>query len=130
MGRPRVLIWGVVPEGAVDLRWLDWTLDDFGTVGGDAVAKAEARRWHGAVQAGLEAEALMQRVQAPPDALPLDANLTGTVAGHDAAAGQARGYQVVASGGNRWWRVEPATGPAPTPESPRSAMASRAALPD
>ena len=125
-----MLIWGVVPEGAVDLRWLDWTLDDFGTVGGDAVAKAEARRRHGAVQAGLEAEALMQLVQAPPDALPLDANLTGTVAGHAAAAGQARGYQVVASGGNRWWRVEPATGPAPTPESPRSAMASRAALPD
>ncbi len=43
-----VPIWGVAPEGEVDLRWLDWTLDDVGIVGGDAMAQAEARLWHGA----------------------------------------------------------------------------------
>ncbi len=114
--RPRALIWGMVPAPQDQvLRWLDWALDDVAVHGGDAVAQAEARLWHGSVQAALEKEALMFLAQAPDTLFPLD---IGTMAagdgwGLDAQADRARGYVTVANpamAANLWWRVDPASG--------------------
>ena len=121
--RPRVMIWGIAPLDAThDLRWLDWTLDDIGLLGGNAVARAEARLWQATLSAALEKEALLRLAQAPADAIPLDA---GAMVPRDPAAmaaeqaeDQARGFAVLtsagmgdgAAGGSVWWRLDQGSG--------------------
>ena len=114
--RPRVMIWGIAPLDAEHvLRWLDWTLDDIGLVGGDAVAQAEARLWHGTLSATLEKEALLRLAWAPADAVTLEAGalVPPEVQGAEVAADQARGYAVLVRAdmpAGLWWRLDPASG--------------------
>ena len=113
--RPRALIWGLSPgPGGQGMRWLDWILDDVAVQGGDALAQAQVRLWHGTVQAALEKEALMYLMQAPPDLFALDAGpVTDRPAGPEGAADRARGYLTVANAAMDpayWWRVDPANG--------------------
>ena len=121
--RPRVMIAGVgtASQGRI-LRWLDWVIDDVTLRGGNATAQAEARLWHGAMQAALEKEALMQQIMLPDDAVPLDsaamqpmdaARLVAT--GPEAADDAAKDYTVLTAADlapDSWWRLDPVTGQA------------------
>ena len=121
--RPRVLISGMASAGGDRVQqWLDWAIDDFGVIGGDAAAQAETRLWHGTLQAALEKEALMQITLSPDDAMPLDQSAALPLPpavlaalGAEAAQDRARGYLTVAdasASSGLWWRVNPQTGAA------------------
>jgi hypothetical protein len=119
--RPRAMIWGVSAAGGEEaFRWLDWTLDDIAILGGDATAQAEARLWHGVVQAGLEKEALLWLMRLEDHIVPLDKGPMMTVDGARRAAlgvelkeDEARGYLTLADAAtlpDMWWRLDPESG--------------------
>jgi hypothetical protein len=119
--RPRVTIWGLSNNGEERLlQWFDWALDSVGIVGGDAVAQARMRLWHGAIQSGLETEALMWMTLAPPDTFPPDSSpmvalddAMLALAGDEATADQAAGFLTLAdanTGPGYWWRIDPRSG--------------------
>ena len=123
IARPRVMIWGVAGGGNDQvLHWLDWTIDDIALMGGDARSKAEARLWHGALQAALEKEALMQLILLPDDSVPLDLAPMRPIPadklaalGLDGAQDGERGYLTLSDGvmaPNLWWRLNPGSGEA------------------
>lgn len=119
--RPRVMIWGLGNSGqATPVQWFDWTLDGIGIAGGDAIAQAETRLWHGAVQSALETEALMWLTLSEPDIFPPNTgpmvpltSAANEVAGSEVASDEARGFLTLADATTLpgyWWRLDPATG--------------------
>lgn len=122
MGRPRALIWGTGQgEGGLDLYWMDWVLDGVEIAGVDSQAEAWRHRlWHGALQSGLEIEALLTQLDAPsgtkaipPGPLaPLGPEAIAAL-GPEAEADAAAGFILLGGpdlGPQAWWRIDPVTG--------------------
>ena len=122
MTRPRALIWGVgsaAPDQPV--FWSDWVLDDVDVAGApDAAAAWRLRAWHGALQGGLETEAVLTQYAVPTGAIAVDPGpmraLTPdqlTRLGPEAEADRAEGFALFTAPGlaaGEWWRVHPETG--------------------
>lgn len=122
MTRPRALIWGV---GAVapdqPVFWFDWVLDDVDVANAaDATAAWRLKLWHGALQAGLEREAILNQHAAPPGSIAVDPGPMQEPApdllarlGPEAEADKAGGFDVFTApelSEFEWWRLHPATG--------------------
>lgn len=124
--RPRVLISGmqILPNAGV-VNWLDWTLDDVGLAGmtrepGAAATARLLRVWHGALQSGLETEAILTQNGAPNGSIPPEKGnlipLVGqqlTERGYEASKDLELGFTVVASedmSADAWWRLDSQTG--------------------
>lgn len=124
--RPRLLVSGVqiLPQGGM-VNWIDWTLDDIGIAGDTSGSKAaitarQMRMWHGALQSGLETEAILTQNAAPNGAIPPEEGEIVPLVGADLAkrgseAGSDldRGFKLFASqdmSDDSWWRVDPQTG--------------------
>lgn len=122
MGRPRALIWGVGQgDGDRDLYWMDWALDGVEIAGVDSQAEVWRHRlWHGALQSGLEIEALLTQLDAPSGTIPippgpleqLGAEAIAAL-GPEAQADASAGFLVLGGpelGPQEWWRIDPVTG--------------------
>ncbi len=122
MTRPRALIWGVSaisPDQSV--YWYDWALDDVDIANAtDAPAAWRMKLWHGALQAGLEREAILNQLAAPTGSIAVDPGAMQEPApeiltrlGPEAAADRAGGFDLFTAPGlsaSEWWRVDPLTG--------------------
>ena len=119
---PRALIWGAGPVSRDQaVFWSDWVLDDIEIINaqdpGDA---AKLRMWHGAVQAGLEREALLMQFDVPNGTVPIDVGTLRELSqaeisalGPDALADQASGFALYGSSvlpEDEWWRIDPEIG--------------------
>lgn len=124
--RPRMLISGIqiLSEGGI-VNWVDWTLDDIGIAGtldkpGADTAARLLRMWHGALQSGLETEAILTQNGAPNGAIPAEEGslipLVGdqlSVRGSEAGRDSDRGFNLFSSedmSAEAWWRLNPQTG--------------------